>query len=83
MTNVLYYSNYCEPSKKLLGKISRSQIKEELHFICIDKREVGPHGKTVVILENGQNVTPQNKSSCFAISGRGLSCFFEMIFTDI
>ena len=56
MTNVLYYSNYCEPSKNLLGKISRSQIKEELHFICIDKREVGSHGKTVVILENGQKM---------------------------
>ena len=56
MSLILYYSNYCEPSKKLLGKISRSQIKEELHFICIDKREVGSHGKTVVLLENGQKI---------------------------
>ena len=52
MSLILYYSNYCEPSKKLLEVISRSQVKEEIHFVCIDKRVQGKDGGTFVILEN-------------------------------
>ncbi len=56
MNNVLYYSNFCDPSKRLLEKIAKSQIKEEVSFICIDRRERGGHGKTMVLLENGQKM---------------------------
>ena len=56
MTNVLYYSNFCDPSKRLLDKIAKSQVKEEVHFICIDKRERHSHGKTFVVLENGEKI---------------------------
>jgi len=59
MSLILYYSNFCEPSKKLLNVISRSQIKEEIHFVCIDKRVQGKDGQTFVILENNtQMVLP-------------------------
>ena len=39
MSSILYYSNYCEHSKKLLQNISKSNLQKEIHFICIDKRE--------------------------------------------
>ena len=52
MSLILYYSNFCEPSKNLLNSISQSQIKEEIHFICIDKRTQGKDGATYVVLEN-------------------------------
>jgi phage-related protein len=38
MSCILYYSNYCEPSKKLLQIIKKTQNTTKMHFICIDKR---------------------------------------------
>ena len=55
MSSVLYYSNYCDHSKKLLQKISGMEIKSEMHFICIDKR-VQDAGKIYIVLENGQKI---------------------------
>ncbi len=55
MSSVLYYSNYCDHSKKLLQKISTMEIKSEMHFICIDKR-VQDAGKIYIVLENGQKI---------------------------
>jgi len=52
MSLILYYSNFCEPSKNLLKSIAQSQMKEEIHFICIDKRVKGKDGATYVVLEN-------------------------------
>ena len=56
MSSILYYSNYCEPSKKLLFTLSRSKIKEDIHFVCIDKRVKGPKEETHILLENGQKL---------------------------
>ena len=55
MSSVLYYSNFCDHSKKLLQKISSMEIKSEMHFICIDKR-VQDAGKIYIVLENGQKI---------------------------
>jgi hypothetical protein len=55
MSSVLYYSNFCEHSKKLLQRISKMEIKSEMHFICIDKR-VHDGGKIHIVLENGQKI---------------------------
>lgn len=55
MSSVLYYSNYCEHSKKLLQKISSMEIKSEMHFVCIDKR-IQDAGKIYIVLENGQKM---------------------------
>ena len=56
MSMIIYYSNYCEHSKKLIQTISQSQIKDDMHFICIDKRTKKPNGVTNIILENGQEI---------------------------
>lgn len=55
MSSVLYYSNFCDHSKKLLQRLSKMEIKSEIHFICIDKR-VNDGGKIHIVLENGQKI---------------------------
>jgi len=61
MSSILYYSNYCEHSKKLLQNISKSNLQKEMHFICIDKREKDANNKIYIILENGQKIImPEN-----------------------
>jgi hypothetical protein len=61
MSSILYYSNYCEHSKKLLQTLSKANISNEIHFICIDKRTKDETGKIHIILENGQKIImPEN-----------------------
>jgi hypothetical protein len=61
MSSILYYSNFCEHSKKLLQTLSKTQASKDLHFICIDKRTQGPDKKIYIILENGQKIVmPEN-----------------------
>lgn len=55
MSCVLYYSNFCENSKTILQKIAKSNIKNNLHFICIDKR-IQKNNKTYIILESNQEI---------------------------
>lgn len=60
MSSILYYSNFCEPSKKLLQTVSKTDIAKDIHFICIDKR-VKENGKIFIILQNGQKIVmPEN-----------------------
>lgn len=49
---ILYYSNFCEPSKKLLQKLSKTKLNKKIHFICIDRRQRDSSGNTVILLEN-------------------------------
>ena len=56
MNNIIFYSNYCENSKKVLTELTRTQLKEELYYICIDKRRKAQNGAIYVILENGQEI---------------------------
>ena len=61
MSSILYYSNFCEHSKKLLQNISKANISKDIHFICIDKRTKDPTGKMFIVLENGQKIImPEN-----------------------
>jgi hypothetical protein len=61
MSSILYYSNFCEHSKKLLQTIPKSNLSNEIHFICIDKRTKDVNGKIFIILENGQKIImPEN-----------------------
>jgi len=62
MSSILYYSNYCEHSKKLLQTISKSNnVQKTMHFICIDKRERDANNKVFIVLENGQKIImPEN-----------------------
>ena len=57
MSSILYYSNYCENCKNLLRLVGKSEIKDDIHFICIDKRFRDPQtGGTYVVLENQQKI---------------------------
>lgn len=57
MSSILYYSNFCEHSKKVIKYVSSSQeLKKDIHFICIDKRTKGTDGKIYIVLENGQQI---------------------------
>jgi len=56
MSCILYYSNYCEHSKKLLQTLSKTNLVKDIHFICIDKRVKDASNKTHVLLENGQKI---------------------------
>uniref|UniRef100_A0A6C0DG28 Glutaredoxin domain-containing protein n=1 Tax=viral metagenome TaxID=1070528 RepID=A0A6C0DG28_9ZZZZ len=61
MSSILYYSNFCEHSKKLLQTLSKTQVSKDIHFICIDKRVKDQAGKIQIILENGQKIVmPEN-----------------------
>jgi hypothetical protein len=61
MASILYYSNFCEHSKKLLQTLSKTQVNKDLHFMCIDKRVKEKDGKIYLILENGQKIVmPEN-----------------------
>lgn len=56
MSSILYYSKYCEVCKKYLQLLSRSQVQQSIHFICIDQRFKDAQGKTRVVLPKEQTV---------------------------
>ena len=56
MSCVLYYSNYCEHSKKLIQALAKSALSKEIHFACIDNRFTTKDGKTMIVLENAQQL---------------------------
>lgn len=61
MSSILYYSNFCEHSKKLIKFVSSQQFSKNIHFICIDKRTRGQDGKIYIVLENSQQIVlPEN-----------------------
>ena len=61
MSSILYYSNFCEPSKKLLQTVSKTQNVNNIHFVCIDKRVKDSNGKIQIILQTGQKLLmPEN-----------------------
>lgn len=61
MSCILYYSNFCEPSKKLLQTVSKTQNVGNIHFVCIDKRIKDNNGKIFIILQNEQKLLmPEN-----------------------
>jgi hypothetical protein len=60
MSSILYYSNYCDHSKRILQTLAKSNV-QDVHFICIDKREKNSKGKVFIVLENGQKIVmPEN-----------------------
>jgi len=61
MSCILYYSKYCDVSKKYIQMLSKSNVQKDIHFICIDKRVKDSNNKTYIILENGQKIIlPEN-----------------------
>ena len=56
MSTILYYSNYCEHSKKMIQTFSKTSISQDIHFVCIDNRFKNKEGKTMIVLENAQQL---------------------------
>jgi len=55
---IIYYSNFCDPSKKLLQKVAKTKLSQEIHFICIDRRQRDSKGNTILFLQNEQVMLP-------------------------
>lgn len=80
MSTILYYSNYCKNSQTLLQSLSQTTLKDDMHFICIDKRVKKPNGATYIILENGQELllSPSiTKVPALLLLNRGHQVLFE------
>ena len=58
MSSILYYSNHCEKCNNLLRVISKNDtLKNDMHFVCIDKRFRDPQsGGIYVTLETQQKI---------------------------
>ena len=59
MSCILYYSNYCEHSKKLLQSLSKTELSKDIHFICVDVREVKSDGSIYIKLQNQELILPK------------------------
>lgn len=55
MSQILYYSNFCDYSKQLIVNLRDYKEYDKMHFINIDKRFV-KNDKTFVLLENNQTI---------------------------
>lgn len=58
MSLIIYYSNFCDPSKKLLQKVAKTKLSQEIHFICIDQRKRDSKGNTILFVQNEQVMLP-------------------------
>lgn len=67
--DILYYSNFCKHSQKILQFIAKGNLTGDLNCICIDKRCKDPKTSQIyVVLENGkQLILPPNIHSVPAL----------------
>ena len=89
--DILYYSNHCPHSQKIIHFISRAGLIDKLNAICIDKRTVDPNsGQIYISLENGKKIMlPPNvqsvpallivKQNYRALFGKDIMAYFEPV----
>jgi len=67
--DILYYSNYCKHSQKLVQTLVKGNLSDKISFVCIDKRKHDAKtNQTFIILENGSKVVlPPNLHSVPAL----------------
>jgi hypothetical protein len=67
--DILYYSNFCSNSQKVVQYISKAGLIERINAICIDKRSIDPNtGQVHIQLENGKKIMlPPNVHSVPAL----------------
>jgi len=67
--DILYYSNHCKHSQKVLQFLVKGNMSDKLNFICIDKRvRDAQNNQMYIVLENGKRVTmPPNVHSVPAL----------------
>lgn len=56
--NILYYSNFCPHSQKIINKLSKSNVKDDFSYISIDNRIMKEDGMYVK-LRNGEEFQVQ------------------------
>ena len=63
--DILYYSNYCKHSQKIIQTLVKANMSDKISFICIDKRTRDTKtNQTYITLENGGKVVmPPNIQS--------------------
>ena len=79
MSLIFYYSNYCNNCAGMVQRLSRSQNKNDIHFLCIDNRIKKPDGATYIILSNGQEMilpTTVDKVPALLLLNRGNQVLF-------
>ena len=55
--DILYYSNYCKHSQKVVNTLVKNNLKDKMSFLCIDKRKRdAKDNQTYILLENGSRV---------------------------
>ena len=59
MKYVLFYSNHCEHSRKILRALSQSAVSKDISFVCIDSR-ITKDGTTYAVLESGKHIPLPN-----------------------
>jgi hypothetical protein len=67
--DILYYSNHCPHSQKVVQYISKNGFIDKINAICVDKRSVDPMtGQIFIQLENGKKIMlPPNVHSVPAL----------------
>lgn len=53
---IFYYSNFCDNCKSILPILSQSQVKNDIHFLCIDNRIKKPDGTIYIIMSNQKEI---------------------------
>lgn len=55
--DILYYSNYCKHSQRVVQSLVKHNMKDKLSFICIDERKRDPtNNQMYIILDDGNRV---------------------------
>lgn len=55
--DILYYSNYCKHSQKIVQTLVKGNLADKISFICIDKRSIDPKtNQMFIVLESGAKV---------------------------
>ena len=56
MSCIIYYSTHCDKSRAVLTALSKSQVSNDIHFLCIDKRVKSGTGAWHIVTEGGEKV---------------------------
>jgi|TARA_B110000967_G_C18792493_1_gene514053 hypothetical protein len=67
--DILYYSNQCKHSQRILHFLVKGNLADKLNFLCIDKRIKDPKTNQIyIVLEDGKKVVmPPNVQSVPAL----------------
>ena len=72
----LYYSNFCKHSQGILNFLVKSNLAENINFLCIDKRRK-ENQQVMIVLENGKTIPmPPHIHSVPALTKNGINVVY-------